>query len=107
MNDEAEVMEPEAEAPEVNPIESMVDNIFSKNFAGAQTTFNDLIGDRMTAALDAEKTTLCSAFESATPGGLWEVRREVSEEGILSIGFPTCFDHNFLKATNFSASRLS
>ena len=37
MNDEAEVMEPEAEAPEVNPIESMVDNIFSKNFAGAQT----------------------------------------------------------------------
>ena len=58
MNDEAEVMEPEAEAPEVNPIESMVDNIFSKNFAGAQTTFNDLIGDRMTAALDAEKIAI-------------------------------------------------
>ena len=58
MNDEAEVMEPEAEAPEINPIESMVDNIFSKNFAGAQTTFNDLIGDRMTAALDAEKIAI-------------------------------------------------
>lgn len=58
MNDEAEVMEPEAEAPEVNPIESMIDNIFAKNFAGAQTTFNDLVGDKMTAALDAEKIAL-------------------------------------------------
>ena len=39
MNDEAEVMEPEAE---VNPMQTFVDDILTKNFSGAQTTFNDM-----------------------------------------------------------------
>ena len=55
MSDEAEVMEPEAE---VNPMQTFVDDILSKNFAGAQTTFNDLLGDKLNDALDAEKVAL-------------------------------------------------
>ena len=39
MSDEAEVMEPEVE---VNPMQTFVDDILQKNFAGAQSTFNDL-----------------------------------------------------------------
>ena len=55
MNDEAEVMEPEAE---VNPMQTFVDDILAKNFAGAQTTFNDLLGDKLNDALDQEKISM-------------------------------------------------
>jgi len=55
MNDEAEVMEPEVE---VNPMQTFVDDILQKNFAGAQSTFNDLLGDKLNDALDAEKVAL-------------------------------------------------
>ncbi len=55
MNDEAEVMEPEAE---VNPTQAFVDDILAKNFAGAQTTFNDMLGAKLNDALDAEKVAM-------------------------------------------------
>lgn len=55
MSDEAEVMEPEAE---VNPMQTFVDDILAKNFAGAQTTFNDLLGDKLNDALDQEKVSM-------------------------------------------------
>ena len=55
MNDEAEVMEPEVE---VNPMQTFVDDILTKNFAGAQTTFNDMLGNKLSDALDAEKVAL-------------------------------------------------
>jgi hypothetical protein len=55
MNDEAEVMEPEAE---VNPMQTFVDDILTKNFSGAQTTFNDMLGTKLSDALDAEKVAL-------------------------------------------------
>ena len=55
MNDEAEVMEPEVE---VNPMQTFVDDILQKNFAGAQSTFNDLLGNKLNDALDAEKVAL-------------------------------------------------
>ena len=55
MSDEAEVMEPEVE---VNPMQTFVDDILAKNFAGAQTTFNDLLGDKLNDALDQEKISM-------------------------------------------------
>ena len=55
MNDEAEVIEPEVE---VNPMQTFVDDILTKNFSGAQTTFNDMLGAKLTDALDAEKVSL-------------------------------------------------
>jgi hypothetical protein len=57
MSDEAEVMEPEVE---VNPMQTFVDDILTKNFAGAQTTFNDLLGAKLNDALDAEKVALAN-----------------------------------------------
>ena len=57
MSDEAEVMEPEVE---VNPMQTFVDDILAKNFAGAQTTFNDLLGAKLNDALDAEKVALAN-----------------------------------------------
>lgn len=65
MSDEAEVMEPEVE---VNPMQTFVDDILSKNFAGAQTTFNDLLGDKLNDALDAEKVALAQqVYNGAEP----------------------------------------
>ena len=65
MNDEAEVMEPEVE---VNPMQTFVDDILQKNFAGAQSTFNDLLGDKLNDALDAEKVALAQqVYNDAEP----------------------------------------
>ena len=65
MSDEAEVMEPEVE---VNPMQTFVDDILSKNFAGAQTTFNDLLGAKLNDALDAEKVALAQqVYNGAEP----------------------------------------
>ena len=65
MSDEAEVMEPEVE---VNPMQTFVDDILAKNFAGAQTTFNDLLGDKLNDALDAEKVALAQqVYNGAEP----------------------------------------
>jgi len=55
MSDEAEVMEPEVE---VNPTQAFVDDILAKNFSGAQATFNDMLGAKLTDALDAEKVAI-------------------------------------------------
>lgn len=65
MSDEAEVMEPEVE---VNPMQTFVDDILAKNFAGAQTTFNDLLGAKLTDALDAEKVSMAQqVYNGAEP----------------------------------------
>ena len=65
MNDEAEVMEPEVE---VNPMQTFVDDILQKNFAGAQSTFNDLLGDKLNDALDAEKVAMAQqVYNGAEP----------------------------------------
>ena len=66
MSEEQEVMEPEA--PEVNPIETFIDDIMSKNYSAAQTAFGDMIGQRMTDALDAEKVNLAQqVYDGAEP----------------------------------------
>ena len=54
VEDEA-IAEPEAE---VNPMQTFVDDILTKNFSGAQTTFNDMLGTKLSDALDAEKVAL-------------------------------------------------
>ena len=64
MNDEAEVLveydgdAPIEQEPEVNPMQTFVDDILTKNFSGAQTTFNDMLGTKLSDALDAEKVAL-------------------------------------------------
>ena len=65
MSDEAEVMEPEVE---VNPMQTFVDDILTKNFAGAQTTFNDMLGTKLSDALDAEKVSMAQqVYNGAEP----------------------------------------
>ena len=39
--------------------------------------------------------------------GAKDVAQQANLCATRASGFPTCFDHNFLKSTNFSASRLS
>ena len=62
MSDEA-LVEYDGDAPteqevEVNPTQAFVDDLLAKNFAGAQTTFNDMLGAKLNDALDAEKVAL-------------------------------------------------
>ena len=51
---DVENQEVEAEA-EVNPIEDLIDAIAAQNYNQAETHFNDLLGQRVSDALDAEK----------------------------------------------------
>jgi hypothetical protein len=83
MNDEAEVMEPEVE---VNPMQTFVDDILQKNFAGAQSTFNDLLGDKLNDALDAEKVALAQqVYNGAEP----------PEDDQLEMEFPEMEDEEY------------
>ena len=64
LEDEA-IAEPEAE---VNPMQTFVDDILTKNFAGAQTTFNDMLGTKLSDALDAEKVSMAQqVYNGAEP----------------------------------------
>lgn len=63
MSEEQEVME-----PEVNPIQTFIDDVMSKNYSAAQNAFGDMIGQRMTDALDAEKVSLAQqVYNGAEP----------------------------------------
>ena len=83
MNDEAEVMEPEVE---VNPMQTFVDDILQKNFAGAQTAFNDLLGDKLNDALDAEKVALAQQVYNG---------EEPPEDDQLEMEFPEMEDEEY------------
>jgi hypothetical protein len=53
---------------EVDPTLSFVDALQSGNFAGAETLFNDILGNKVQDALDAEKVAVADQiFNSVEP----------------------------------------
>lgn len=59
--------EADAEEIEVNPISELIGSIENKDFVAANAMFNDMVGQRMHTALDAEKIALADTLYNNTP----------------------------------------
>lgn len=57
MSEEVQELENDVE---VNPVAELIDQITAQDFNKAQTSFSDILADRMQSALDAEKAAVAS-----------------------------------------------
>ena len=57
--------ETEVQTPEVNPLSNMIDYITQSEFRKANDIFNDVLGQRVSDALDQEKVAVAQAMYSA------------------------------------------
>ena len=55
----------EVQTPEVNPLSNMIDYITQSEFQKANDIFNDVLGQRVSDALDQEKVAVAQAMYSA------------------------------------------
>ena len=53
------------QTPEVNPLSNMIDYITQSEFQKANDIFNDVLGQRVSDALDQEKVAVAQAMYSA------------------------------------------
>ena len=66
--DDLEVTAEEEEEETVDPLRSFVDALQGGNFNDAETMFNDILGDKVQDALDAEKIAVADeVFNGAEP----------------------------------------
>ena len=89
ITDEEEVeteMEAEAEAEaeetveaEVDPISELIGSIEAKDYVAASSTFNDILGQRLQDALEAEKVSIADTLYNDTPPNTTD---EISDEDI-------------------------
>ena len=56
--------ETEVQTPEVNPLANMIDYITQSEFQKANDIFNDVLGQRVSDALDQEKVAVAQAMYS-------------------------------------------
>ena len=63
-DDDLEVEQPieNEEVAEVNPIEELIDAIAQQNFNQAKSHFEDVLGDKMNDALEAEKLSVAQSI---------------------------------------------
>ena len=81
ITDEKEVeveTEMEAEA-EVDPISELIGSIEAKDYVAASSTFNDILGQRLQDALEAEKVSIADTLYNDTPPNTTD---EISDEDI-------------------------
>lgn len=65
---EVEELEAEAEAPEVNPIEDLINTVASQDFSNAGPTFAEIMQDKISDALDQERIAVADqVFNGAEP----------------------------------------
>ena len=70
--------EPEAEV-EVDPISELIGSIEAKDYVSANSTFNDILGQRLQDALEAEKVAIADTLYNDTPP---DTTDEISDEEI-------------------------
>tara|TARA_A100001035_G_scaffold241613_1_gene207681 strand:- start:911 stop:1309 length:399 start_codon:yes stop_codon:yes gene_type:complete len=75
---EADEIEPEAEV-EVDPISELIGSIEAKDYVSANSTFNDILGQRLQDALEAEKVAIADTLYNDTPP---DTTDEISDEDI-------------------------
>jgi hypothetical protein len=65
---EVEELEAEVEAPEVNPIEDLINTVASQDFSKAAPTFAEIMQDKISDALDQERIAVADqVFNGAEP----------------------------------------
>ena len=74
----ADEIEPEAEV-EVDPISELIGSIEAKDYVSANSTFNDILGQRLQDALEAEKVAIADTLYNDTPP---DTTDEISDEEI-------------------------
>ena len=75
---EADEIEPEAEV-EVDPISELIGSIEAKDYVSANSTFNDILGQRLQDALETEKVAIADTLYNDTPP---DTTDEISDEEI-------------------------
>ena len=69
--------ETEAEAPEVNPIEDLINTVATQDFSNAGPTFAEIMQDKISDALDQERIAVADqVFNGVEP----EEDEEISDE---------------------------
>lgn len=69
--------EAEAEAPEANPIEDLINTVASQDFSNAGPTFAEIMQDKISDALDQERIAVADqVFNGVEP----EEDEEISDE---------------------------
>lgn len=69
--------EAEAEAPEVNPIEDLINTVATQDFSKAAPTFAEIMQDKISDALDQERIAVADqVFNGVEP----EEDEEISDE---------------------------
>lgn len=65
---EVEELEAEVEAPEVNPIEDLINTVATQDFSKAAPTFAEIMQDKISDALDQERIAVADqVFNGAEP----------------------------------------
>jgi hypothetical protein len=65
---EVEELEAEVEAPEVNPIEDLINTVASQDFSKAAPTFAEIMQDKISDALDQERIAVADqVFNGVEP----------------------------------------
>lgn len=75
----------EVQTPEVNPLSNMIDYITQSEFQKANDIFNDVLGQRVSDALDQEKVAVAQAMyspEEEDEEDLADETTEVDEDDI-------------------------
>ena len=67
----------------VDPIRSFVDVLQGANFANAETLFNDILGDKVQDALDAEKIAVADQIFNGVEPEEMEFEDEVEDDSEL------------------------
>ena len=75
---EADETESDAEV-EVDPISELIGSIEAKDYVAASSTFNDILGQRLQDALEAEKVSIADTLYNDTPPNTTD---EISDEDI-------------------------
>lgn len=84
IDQESEVTETESE---VDPTLSFVDALQSGNFAGAETLFNDILGDKVQDALDAEKVAVADQIFNGVEPEEMDLDDEVEVDDTLDVEY--------------------
>ena len=81
LDGEGEASGEDAGEPEVNPISELIGSIENKDFVAANNMFNSMLGDRLQAAIEAEKVAVADRLYNPQAAEAPEVEAEAETDG--------------------------
>jgi len=84
---ELETEESEAEVDPTRSLRSFVDALQTGSFAGAETLFNDILGDKVQDALDAEKVAVADQIFNGIEPEEMDLDDEIEVDDTLDVEY--------------------